>query len=111
MAAERPRVEDRLTRAVGAARHHRVGSVAQEGHPAEGPPLQRVLVDHRILKDGLGGAHHRGHVQPVETPVLERPDEVLQTAPQGPVPLFAAGVLISATQLRSWVPSARFLMG
>ena len=44
---QRPRIEDRLAGAVGAARHHRMGGVAEQRHPAEAPARQRVLIDHR----------------------------------------------------------------
>lgn len=84
------RVEDGLAGAVGPARHHGVGRVAEQGHPAEGPARERVLVHHRVLEHGLGARDERGDVQPVERPVLEDAQEVLQAALPRPV---AAGPL------------------
>ena len=45
---ERPRIEDRLAGAVGADRVHRVGRIAQQGHPAVTPAIDRIPVKRRL---------------------------------------------------------------
>lgn len=49
------------------------------------PARQRVLVDHRVLQDGVGGQDQRGHVEPVEVPVGEGGQEVLEAPGAAPV--------------------------
>ena len=41
-----------------------------QGHRAEGPPVNRVAINHGVFIDAMRGAHD-GHVQPVEVPVFE----------------------------------------
>jgi NADP-dependent aldehyde dehydrogenase len=91
--AQGARVEDRLPRAVRAAGHHGMRRVAEQGQPPVGPVLQRVLVHHRVLQDFTRGPDHGGNVQPVETPVLERADEVAELAAAVPVPVRVPGRL------------------
>lgn len=80
-------IENGLAGAVGAAGNHRVGRVYEQCHTAEVPAVQRLLVDHRILEDGFGLAEHCRGVEPLEVPVGEVADEVLDIARQLPVPV------------------------
>ena len=65
--------------------------VAEQSDPAEAPPRQRVLIDHRKFQNGVGVAHHVGHVQPIEVPVGDAVDEILE--PAGTVPV-ALGLVV-----------------
>ena len=78
-------VEDRLAGAVRAARIHRMRRVAEQRDAAEAPARQRILVDHRIGEHGLGRADQRGDVEPVEVPVGEGGEEVVEAAARVPV--------------------------
>src|SRR5262249_49523801 len=56
------RVDRALGCAVRAARIHRMGGVAGERDAAKRPALDRVLVDHRVFEDLIGGADQLGDV-------------------------------------------------
>ena len=45
---------------------------------AEAPARQRIAIDHRVHEDRLGARGQRRHVEPVETPALERGQELLE---------------------------------
>jgi hypothetical protein len=87
---EHPRVEDRLPCAVRAARHHRMRRVPEQRQAPEGPPLERVLVDHRVFVDRVRRTDQRRHVAPVEVPVGVGPNEVVDAAGARPVALVKA---------------------
>ena len=84
---QRARVEDGLPGAVGAARHHRMRGVAEQRDAAKAPARQRILVDHREFQHAVGGADESRHVEPVEMPVGECGDEIVERARPVPVAL------------------------
>ena len=85
---QRARIQDRLAGAVGAARHHRMRGIAEQRHPAKAPARQRILIDHREFQHAVGGANEGRHVEPVEMPVGEGADEIVERT--GPVPVALA---------------------
>jgi len=80
----RARIQNSLAGAVGTARHHRMRGVAEPMSPAPKlPARQRILVDHRKFEHTVGGANERGDIEPIEMPVGERADEIVDRT--GPV--------------------------
>src|SRR5450631_1135887 len=65
---QRAAIQNGLGCAIGAARIHRMGGVAEQCEAAEAPAWQRILVDHRIFQDGVGAADEFRHVEPIESP-------------------------------------------
>ena len=55
-----------------------MGRIAEERDPPAAPPRQGILVHHRELEDRVRGAHQGRHVQPVEAPILESADEIVE---------------------------------
>ena len=84
---QRARIQDRLPGAVGAARHHRMRGIAEQGHPAKTPARQRVLIDHREFQHAVGGANKGGHIEPLEMPVGKGADEIVERTGTVPVAL------------------------
>ncbi len=61
--------------------------IAHEGDPAEGPAIDRILVDHRVFEDLVGVRDQLGHVEPLEAPVLVDVQEIVELAGLVPVVL------------------------
>ena len=62
--------------------------IAEQRDAAVRPARQRIAVDHRIfVASRWRAANERRHVEPVEAPVLERGQELVE--PAGPVPVLA----------------------
>src|SRR5882762_3450202 len=87
---ERACVEDPLGGAVRSARMHRMGRIADERDPAEGPARKRVAVHHRILEHDFRIPEHFRDVQPFEAEALEGGEEIVEPAVQIPVRLDVA---------------------
>jgi len=67
---------------------HSMRSVAEQRYPVKTPARQRILIDHREFQHAVGGADKGRHIEPVEMPVGERADEIVDRA--GPVPVALA---------------------
>ena len=74
----RARIEDRLRRAVRADRIHRMRRVAHQRDRTKRPARQRIAIDQRILVGMRAIADQARHVEPVEAPVLEPGQELLE---------------------------------
>ena len=59
----------------------------------ETPARQRIPIDHGKLENGLGGADHGRHVEPIEVPVGEGGDKILEAARPVPIPAPVVGGL------------------
>ena len=79
------RLWDGLTRAIGAARHHGVCSIAQQRDAAMAPAWQRLLIHHRKFEDGFRCAQQCRHIQPVKMPTREVANKILNAASSVPV--------------------------
>src|SRR6185437_13602261 len=62
-----------------------MGGIARKRDPAEGPFIDRILVDHWIFQDLVGVADHLRHVEPFEVPVLVERKKVGKIARLVPV--------------------------
>src|SRR5438034_3459623 len=84
------RVEDSLTRAVGAVRMHGMCGITQQGHPAERPMRDGIAIAHGILVEFLRRAYHLGRIdcREAEYPLDVRQDLV---APARPAPILPSG--------------------
>ena len=78
LAGEDAGVEDRLRGAVGADRVHRMRGVADQRGQAKCPLRNRIAVDQRIFVGVRTVADQAGHVEPVEFPVLEPGQELVE---------------------------------
>src|SRR4029078_11741726 len=84
---EGARVDCRLRRARGTARIHRMPRAPCERNPAEGPLVDRILVDHRIFEDLVGVADHLCNIEPIEAPAFVERKENTKIACLVPVVL------------------------
>ena len=69
---ERSRIEDGLRRAVCAHRIHRVGGIAEKCDAPLRPPVQRIAIDHRVLRDCLSIPDERLQIYVRHVEVCER---------------------------------------
>ena len=68
-----------------------MGGVPEQRHPPEGPWGDRIAIDHREHEGRRRGTDQRRHIEPVEHPVLELGQEVVEHA--GAVPVLALSQL------------------
>ena len=85
---QRLRVQDGVRAAIAAAWIHRMCRVPQQRDPAESPSVHGVAVKHRVFEDELRPGDHLRNIEPVEFPVREGRDEVLDPSRRRPIVRF-----------------------
>src|ERR1700676_3802460 len=84
---ERAAIEDGLRAAIRAARQHGMRGITEKRYAAKAPSRQRVLIDHRIFQNRFGAPDESRHVEPIEMPVRDCVNEIVEVPGAIPVAL------------------------